>query len=468
MSETPTSPPGGLRRIKSGALSRTMSLAKLTVSAGARAAGHVVSGAFAPADRKAGRAEQLLHAQLGALSRELGELKGSMMKAGQMLSVLGEYFLPPEANRLLKSLQNSSPPMAWEVIRAQLAGELGEARLAELDIDPTPLAAASLGQVHVAHERASGLAIALKVQYPGVFEAIGSDIRALRAMLRLARMLPRGPDYDSLFAEVKEMLEQEADYAKERQLTETFARALGDDPRYVVPRTFPRFCSGRVLATSLQDGVAVDSEAVLSLSQARRDRLGAAALHLYMTELWRLGLVQTDPHFGNYRVQLDPAGHADRLVLLDFGASREVTGPYLQGYRKLVLGAVEQDADGVVAGATELGFLMPEDGQERRQLFIRLCTLICEPFARPGSAEARSELFDAAGNYDWGRSDLPKRVAKLGAQILFNVSLRTPPREAVFLDRKLGGVFIFLATLKVKLRARDILRDYLPLSDAAG
>ena len=235
-----------------------MSLAKLTVSAGARAAGHVVTGAFAPADQKDQRVEKLLHAQLAALSRELGELKGSMMKAGQMLSVLGEYFLPPEANRLLKSLQNSSPPMAWDVIRDQLVAELGEARLAELDVDETPLAAASLGQVHVARERASGAAIALKIQYPGVFEAIGSDIRALRAMLRLARMLPRGPDYDSLFAEVKEMLEQEADYAKERTLTATFSRALGDDPRYVVPRTFARFCTGRVLATSLEEGVAVD------------------------------------------------------------------------------------------------------------------------------------------------------------------------------------------------------------------
>ena len=141
-----------------------------------------------------------------------------------------------------------------------------------------------------------------------------------------------------------------------------------------------------------------------------------------MNELWRLGLVQTDPHFGNYRVRLDPAGKTDRLILLDFGASREVTGPYLQGYRQLVLGAVEQDPAGIVAGATELGFLMPDDSQERQQLFIRLCTLICEPFARPGTPEIRADLFDEAGNYDWGRSDLPKRVAKLGAQILFNLS----------------------------------------------
>ena len=441
-----------------------MSLARVTAAAGARAATFAVGNVFAGAARQSQRSEKQLHTQLGALSQELGQLKGSVMKAGQMLSMLGEYFLPPEANALLKGLQNRSPPMAWPVIHEQLVRELPAAALAHLEIDSTPTAAASLGQVHRAVDRRSGRALALKVQYPGVRKAIGSDLRALRAMLKLGRLLPKGPDYDSLFAEVKQMLEQEADYRLERRLTETFADRLAGDHRYVVPQVAPEFCSERVLATSWEDGLAPDSAEVAALPDSRRNALGAHALSLYMRELWQLGMVQTDPHFGNYRVRLDPAGQADQLILLDFGATRAVSPRYLAGYRQLVLGAVEAQRDTMVAGGEALGFLIPGDAPERIDLFTRLCTLICEPFALPHRPDVRADLFDADGAYDWGRSDLPRRVARLGAQIVLNLSLRTPPREALFLDRKLGGTFIFLSMLKVRLRGRDILAQYLPLS----
>ena len=161
----------------------------------------------------------------------------------------------------------------------------------------------------------------------------------------------------------------------------------------------------------------------------------------------------------------------DQLVLLDFGATRLVPEHYLTGYRDLVMGSVLRDADTIVRGGVTLTLLREDDGPERKGMFVELCELICEPFATPDMVGIRRDLFDADGKYNWGASDLPKRVAKRGTQMVFNLSLRTPPREAIFLDRKLGGTFIFLSALKVCLNGREILGRYLPLertSDRVG
>src|SRR5690606_19398227 len=120
---------------------------------------------------------KLLQNQAALLSNELGELKGSLMKAGQMLSMYGEHFLPPEANALLKSLQQDSRPLLWEAIEPHLKKYLPEEKLAELEIEKDALACASLGQVHRARIKATGEMICLKIQYPQVDKAIDSDLK---------------------------------------------------------------------------------------------------------------------------------------------------------------------------------------------------------------------------------------------------------------------------------------------------
>jgi hypothetical protein len=104
--------------------------------------------------------------------------------------------------------------------------------------------------------------------------------------------------------------------------------------------------------------------------------------------------------------------------------------------------------------------LKPEDTEKMRALFVELCYLITEPFFQADTPGVRADLFDQEGAYKWGESDLPKRVAKLGAECAFAFKLRSPPREIVFLDRKLGGTFILLSTLKVQIRARDFINPY--------
>ncbi len=456
-----SSPPRRLSKIKSSAFSRGLALARVSVSAGTRAASHAVGNLFAPEDQKESRMKELVLSQVKLLTRELGELKGSLMKVGQLLSMYGEHFLPPEANALLKSLQSQSPPLEWSAIEKVLQKQLGAERLAELEIDPEPIASASLGQVHRAKRKSDGQWLALKIQYPGVDQAIEGDLKALRSLLSVSKLIPKSPKYDQLFREVRAMLHQEVDYERELKLTEEFREILGNDPRYVIPRVAKEYSTKRVLTTSLEMGIPIDSHEVLALSQERRNAIGLTMVELYFKEIFIFGAVQTDPHFGNYRIRLGQGGEPDRIILFDFGAVRKFQKTFLDAYREVATGAFEHDQARIEQGGIALGFLREEDSPELRGLFAETCHLFIEPFLLPGMEGVPPEFFDQNGAYDWGSSDLAKRAARKGAQFAFAFKLRPPPREVVFLDRKIGGVFVFLSVLKVRVRARELLAQYL-------
>lgn len=449
MPRKPMKTPRTLTKLKESAFSRGMALAKVSMSAGARAAGHAVGNLFAAEADKPDRFRALLMSQVELLTRELGQLKGSLMKVGQMLSMYGEHFLPPEVNALLKSLQNQAPPLAWTQIEKALKRQFTTEQLAALEINPEPLASASLGQVHAATIKASGRKLALKIQYPGVDQAIEGDLKALRSLLSFSKLIPKGPAFDELFREVRQMLHQEVDYARELELTQEFRELLAGDERYVVPEVFSEFSNSRVLATSFEAGIPVDSPEVLALPQERRDGIARAAMELYFSELFVFGMMQTDPHFGNYRVRLGEGGAPDKLVCLDFGAVRKFPQTFRKPYYRMVRGAYAGDRSELWDGARALGFIEEGDSPQLLDTFAELCLLICEPFA--------------THDYDWAKSDLPNRVAAKGAQMAFAFKLRPPPREIVFLDRKMGGIYVFMSVLGARFDAKASLEKYLAL-----
>jgi predicted unusual protein kinase regulating ubiquinone biosynthesis (AarF/ABC1/UbiB family) len=304
----------------------------------------------------------------------------------------------------------------------------------------------------------------MKVQYPGVDEAIEGDLRALKSILSMAKLIPKGHSYDSLFKEIRTMLHQEVDYARELETTREFRNRLADDPRYVIPEVFPEFSSKRILTTSFEKGIPLDSAEVLNLSQERRNALGVAALQLYFREIFEIGQVQTDPHFGNYRVRVGSGGESDQLILFDFGAVRKLSKTFLHSYLKIIRGAHTRNPKLMIEGATGLGFLKEEDPEELQNVFIEFCYLLNEPFYSPDIPGVLPTYFDSNGQYRFGDSDLPARVAKKGAQFIATFRLRPPPRELVFLDRKLGGTFILLSALKVKIRGSESVQRYIQLT----
>ena len=442
-----------IARLKTGSFERNFALAKLGMGAGAKIAVHSLSNIFRGEVSKS-EADSVFYAtQAQVLADELGQLKGSVMKAGQMLAMFGDYFMPHEAVQVLNQLQDNTPPVAWRVVQPQLRASVGAAALNELDIDETPIAAASLGQAHRARRKRDGLELVVKIQYPGVANAIDSDIKTLSSLLIASRLTPKNIDLKPIFSEVREMLTRECDYLQEASYTETFAQRLASDSRYVVPRVLREYSGARVLTTTFERGVSMNDPQVKALSQTRRDQLGSSFVELFLTEFFRWGLVQTDPHFGNYRLRLDNNGK-DQLVLLDFGATRSFSRRFIHDYSLIVSGAVEQKRELIRKGSEAIGLIGADFPAASLDAFATMCERIVEPFEPQRAPKA---LRTAAGNYRFSASELPMRVSQIAARNALTLSFRLPPREIVFLHRRLGGVFIALATLAAELNLRSTL-----------
>lgn len=411
-----------------------------------------------PPERRA-QLQEKLEDQAREIAKELGTLKGSVMKVGQLLSMYGEHFLPPQVNNILKSLQASTPPLDWKTIEPFVRQELND-RMDELEIDPRAIAAASIGQVHSAKIKKTGETIALKIQYPGVDRAIASDLKALKAIVMFAPGLPRGKRLNDLVTEIEEMLWREVDYTAEAACAEKFSSFLSNDGRYLVPNVRREWCSSRVLAIDMICGHRLDAENLKTLSQQRRNALADSLLELYLRELFVFGCVQTDPHIGNYRVRI--AGEKtfdgktierDCVVLLDFGAVRNFEPQFLNNYRRLLIATLEQRREEVGKAGLDLGFLLPCDPKAVNDAFYDFCRLVVEPFDPQGASPRGRAFFDADGSYNWSNNDLPNRLATQLAEVIKARELRAPPREAIFLDRKSSGLYILLSTLGAKTNA---------------
>lgn len=466
MSEYKNGAKGSITALKTKPLERSLALTKMGVGAGAKIFGHSITNLFRNETERDEANRAFYRQQAQVLADELGKLKGSVMKAGQMLSLYGQYFLPEEAVEVLATLQDDTPPVAWHVVQPVLERALGAHRLAELDVDETPLAAASLGQVHRARRKSDGLELCIKIQYPGVADAIESDIRTLSRLLIMTRLTPKGLDITPVFNEVREMLHREVDYLSERRFTETFAERLADQPRFVVPKVMGDYCADRVLTTTFEHGLHVRDAAVQALPQARRNALGHDFLKLFLTEFFDWGMVQSDPHFGNYRLRIDPAGENDQFVLLDFGATRIFGRGFIDDYANIVRGAILKDRGMVQRGSAAIGLMPADMPQSVFDAFAQMCEMIVEPFCGAAPGRAPAHLLSAEGRYDWGTSDLPMRAGRVAASNALSVHFRVPPREIVFLHRRLAGVFIMLATLGCQLDEHQTLLDVLHMQEA--
>lgn len=452
-----------LLKIKSSVFSRSLSMAKMTLNAGASLASHSIKNSFSSKEDKADSWKTFVMNQAEAVSSELGELKGSLMKAGQMLSMYGEHFLPAEANQFLKGLQSDSPALAWAAIEPVIKKNLTLEQLEQLEIEKEALSCASLGQVHRARIKATGEEIVLKIQYPNVDKAIDSDLKALKSLLGILKLVPKDFDLEPIFREVHDMLVQETDYELEARLTQDFYERVSDDNRFVVAKVYPEFSNRRILASSYEPSFRADSHEIQSLPEEKRNAIALDFLDLYLKELFYWHTVQTDPHIGNYGIRLNKNGQ-HQIVLYDFGATRTYGNDFMQPYQRMIHAALLADEDKLRKAAEELQFLDPNDKTELKALFEEFCFEFVEPFLTPDDPRLPSNVMDANGNYDWKNTDLPQRLSKKVFAVIRQHAWRTPPREVIFLDRKTGGVFIFMSVLRARCQGRELLLKYLARS----
>jgi predicted unusual protein kinase regulating ubiquinone biosynthesis (AarF/ABC1/UbiB family) len=438
-----------LSNLVTSSLARSSRVLSLSLKAGADAA--VLSlKSFISSDKKRELSQKFLVDQAYRLAKELGQLKGSLQKAGQLFSIYGEHFFPPEVGEILKSLQKDSPPVKFEVMMSYAKRSLGQERFSRLLIEKAPVGAASIGQVYKVTIQGFSEQWCMKVQYPGVDKSIDSDLRILRKIFGVLKFIPKDMNLDGIFAEIRAMLHREVDYTNEADSTEQFHGWLKDDQRFIVPRINRSYLTKRVIFSSFQDGFDIDSHEVHGLSQERRNRLGIAILELFFMEFFRFRTVQTDPHFGNFRIKINPDGK-DQWVLLDFGAVRTFAQSFVKDYQAIGEAVVfQQDPQKLFKALRSLKIMTDADTEEDIKAFYEISTLIAEPFLN-------------AGSYEWGRTMLAQRTAEKVKKIIIEHGIRRPPQELIFLDRKIGGVFTILQKLDAVFEPRPILEKYLSI-----
>ncbi len=391
---------------------------------------------------------------------ELGRLKGTYVKIGQMFALLGEHFLPPVLTQALHDLGGQTEPLPWEAVAPVVEEDLGP-RIEELDIETEAFAAASLAQVHRAVVRATGEQIVLKVQYPGLADVIDADFDAVVRMLKLARWLPAGRDLDDWLGSMRTYLHHEIDYHREAAFAEAIGQhtaALGEaGAMYHVPAVYREYCSDRVLALEYVEGLSVNEPAVGQLSLKRRNALAQAMLELFFVELYDWGTLQTDPNFGNYLVQ--PGSDPDQIVLLDFGSMLECSDDFLYHLRRVIAAGLEEDVDTLVDGLIGLGCLQPDAKEEGQKLFADFCLTLLEPLREP--SHLPEQHLNRRGEYRWADSKLMRRAGKMAATTTTSRHFTTPSRDFALIARKLTGVFTFISVLGAEFNGHELVMAHI-------
>ncbi len=285
----------------------------------------------------------------------LGQLKGIAMKAGQLMSYV-DIELPEELGEALSVLQTHAQPMSPERVRALLRDELGGRADALLDrLQPVPLAAASIGQVHRA-TLSDGTRVAVKVQYPEVAQAIRADFGPAAIGVRFISLIYPNARAADFLQEARSRFLEECDYLHEAACQARFAELFADHPRLRVPAVHTDLCSQRVLTSEYIAGAGFDDFLDSNPSQRERNEIGEALFEFYIGTLFKHGLYNCDPHPGNYLFQ--PDGH---VAMLDYGCSREFEPAYVDKLARLTSAVHSDTREALEACFIELG--MVREGQ---------------------------------------------------------------------------------------------------------
>ena len=400
--------------------------------------------------RVGGRPAELVAAEVQARTAEqlfkvLGELKGGAMKFGQAMSIF-EAALPEELagpyRATLTKLQDAAPPMPAATVHAVLAAELGaDWRERFRSFDDRPAAAASIGQVHRA-VWADGRPVAVKVQYPGAGQALVSDLNQVTRVARVSAGWIPGLDLGPVLDELKRRVSEELDYRLEAEAQHTFAEAFAGDPDFAVPDVVAG--SDHVIVSEWLDGTPL-SRVIASGTQAERDAAASRYLEFLLAGPQRAGLLHADPHPGNFRMTAD-----GRLGVLDFGAVNRLPGGLPPHLGTLLAKGLDGDADAVVAGLREDGFIKSSIDLDGHALLEYL-----EPFLTP----ARSDTFRFTRGFLrdlFAHINDPRRP-----QWSIGLKLNLPPQYLLIHRVWLGGIGV-LCQIEGEVAARDILARHLP------
>ncbi|CAH8535297.1 unnamed protein product [Schistosoma rodhaini] len=430
------------RRVPSSRIGRVAGFGNLALSLSVGAAsewakqkvGYPVSGASAPPSNVF-----LSEANLEKIVDTLCRMRGAALKLGQMLSIQDESFVSPQVQKIFERVRQAADFMPAKQMRKVLTAELGENWTEHIsDFEEKPFAAASIGQVHRATLK-DGRIVAIKIQYPGIADSIDADINNLTSLLNRFNIFPRGLFAEKAIEVARKELRAECDYLLEAAYGKRFTQLLEDDPVFQVPQVIDELTTSRILTTEYMNGLVLDD--CINLPQNVRNWIGEQLLRLCLKELFVFHVMQTDPNWSNFLYN----PQTGKIVLLDFGASREYSKSFVDTYIRLIHASAEHDEETILKLSKDLGFLTGYETKVLQQAHVDAVSILGEAFA-------------SEENFNFSQQSTTKRISHL-IPVMLEHRLSPPPEESYSLHRKMSGCFLLCSKLKAVVNCRPLFYE---------
>ncbi|MFO7561393.1 MAG: AarF/ABC1/UbiB kinase family protein [Enhygromyxa sp.] len=420
----------------------------MTASVAGNLAKTKVKALFQSEEEAASAREEANRESGNRIAKTLGELKGAVMKVGQMASIAQDV-LPRELSDALGKLQREAPPMDFEHIAAQIERELGAAPdVLFKRFEEQPFAAASIGQVHRATTD-DGREVVVKVQYPGVENAVDSDLGQLKLALLASGIvdIPRDA-LNASFKEIRARLHEELDYCNEadnvRLFREFHVPAAGARHDFMVlPEVIGERSSKRVLTLTYEPGDQLTELQAKGYTQAERDALGRNLFRMLCSQVFELGIIHADPNPGNFAFRRDGT-----IVLYDFGCVKRLRPDIMSAYKDMIVEGIAENWDAVDDALLRIGLRRPDGPRPKDEFYKRWRDTFADPF------------LDVA-IYDYARATLHDEVVKLIPSSVKQLASFQAATELIFLDRTVAGHYGNTRILAARVPTWTLLKGYL-------
>lgn len=425
---------------------RNLHIAALGMQVGGTYASTAARKVFASAQRRIELDSERELRTAEAIADRLGNMKGALMKLGQMASYVDEG-LPGPMRAALAELQSNAPPMSADLAAGVIERELGAAPdKVFVEWDPQPIASASIGQVHraVVVDPSTGLerAVAVKVQYPGVGAAIEADLRNASLIGTILKQGFGGLDPDDMVAEIRERLIDELDYSLEATNQQAFADFYRGHPFIRVPEIVASHSTARVLTSELVDGATWQE--MVQWPQEERDLAGECLFRFVFRSLYGMHRFNGDPHPGNYLFH-----EGGRITFLDFGLVKRFTDDEMATFVGMVKAAAyDHDAPSFRRIVEDAGMLRrgaPSDDAEIGDYFSQFYESVRHDKVVTWSSEYASRIV----RHTFDRSSPISQYA-------------TVPRAFVFIQRINLGLYALLGELRATGNYRRMAEELWP------